>query len=441
MQTRGLAATLSLPQIVALYIGSVIGSGILLVPGLTAEIAGPASIIAWLAMSILVVPMAVTMGLLAARHPSSGGVSHFVRLAFGEHYGNLVGWLFLLSVPVGGAVLAVTGAQYVSVLMGWGDIHTYIVALLILLIPLIMNVFGLKLAGRVQMVVVSLILAILLLAIGTSIPHYDAAQFTPFMPNGGLSVFQAAALMFWCFIGWEAVTHLSAEFVDPQKNAIRGVVWSAGIVAVIYFAVAFMNVATHSYGGNTSATSLSIMVQLTMGPVGGWIVAIAALFICFATHNAYSSAASRIAYTLSQEGAAPKWMGTLHRKYGTPIGGLGFIAAGNLIGLGVLFSGAVTLSQLIALPNATFIATYIGGCLAGVRLLRDHRIGRLASWISLIITLGLYPFLGWSALYPLAVVVLLGFWKKRRTAHTARDSVRAHLNDKQIVSDQLDSDG
>ncbi|HZG17230.1 MAG TPA: amino acid permease [Candidatus Bathyarchaeia archaeon] len=402
-----LQAVLSLPQIIALYIGSVIGSGILLIPGLTAELAGPASMIAWLMMSILVIPMAITMGLLAARYPSSGGVSHFVRLAFGSHYGNMVGWFFLLSVPIGGPVLAVTGAKYVALLMQWSDLQLYVVAALILVIPLVMNIFGLQLAGKVQTVIISLILSILLLAIGTSIPHYSSSNFTPFLPNGWLSVAQAAVLMFWCFIGWEAVTHLSAEFIDPQKNAIRSVLWSAGIVALLYFTVALMTIATRSYGGELSAASLSVMVQRTLGPVGGWIVAVAALFICFAAHNAYSSAASRIAFALSQEGAAPKWFGILHRKYKTPIGGLAFIGAGNILGLLALFSGVLSLAQLIELPNATFIATYIGGCLAGVRLLRDSKLGRAVAWISLVVTLGLYPFLGWSALYPLLIVVIL----------------------------------
>ncbi|GIO89175.1 hypothetical protein J31TS3_04020 [Paenibacillus lactis] len=162
------------------------------------------------------------------------------------------------------------------------------------------------------------------------------------------------------------------------------------------------------------------MVQLTLGPAGGWIVAAAALFICFAAHNAYSSAASRIALTLAREGAAPRWMGTLNGKYGTPVGGLGFIAAGGILALCVLGSGAVTLNELIALPNATFIATYVGGCLAGFKLLRDDRIGRLASGVSLVVTVALYPFLGWPAVYPLAVVAVAAFWRKRHTGWLAR---------------------
>ncbi|MDF2682993.1 MAG: amino acid permease [Brevibacillus sp.] len=406
--------TLSLPQIVALYIGAVVGSGILLIPGLTAELAGPASILAWMVMSILVVPMAITMGLLSAKHPHSGGVSHFVRLAFGDRFGNAVGWFFLLSVPIGGPILAVTGAKYLAILMNWWDVQIYIVAALIFFIVLVMNVFGLQLAGKVQTIVVSLIIAILLLAICTAIPHYDAANFTPFMPNGWYSVMQTAVLLFWCFIGWEAVTHLSQEFVNPQRNAIRGVLWSAGVVALLYFGVAFLTVGTHSYGNQMSAASLSVMVQLSLGPIGGWIVAVTALFICIASANAYVSAASRIAYALSNEGIAPKWFGILHPKYRTPIGGLAFIMVAFVVVFYVLASGMISFSQLIQLPNATFFATYIGGCFAGIRLLRDSRLGKLCAWISLVVSLGLYPFLGWSGLYPVAILIILNVWERRK---------------------------
>jgi amino acid efflux transporter len=413
-KTAGLEKTLSLPQIVALYIGAVIGSGVLLIPGLAAEKAGPASIVAWLVMSVLVIPMAITMGLLSARYPNSGGVSHFVRLAYGDRFGNMVGWFFLLSVPIGAPILSVTGSKYVAVLLRWGDAQVYTTAALILVTVLAMNIIGLHLAGRVQTIVVSLILAILLLAIATSLPHYDSAHFTPFVPNGWLSVVQAAGLLFWCFIGWEAVTHLSEEFVDPQKNAIQGVLWSAGIVALLYFGVAFMTVATHSYGNGLSEASLSVMVQLSLGPVGGWVVAVTALFICIATANAYISAASRIAYALSQQGIAPKWFGALHPKYRTPVGGLAFLSFCFTVVLTVLACGWIDLSRLIELPNATFFATYIGGCFAGVRLLKESRVGRSAAWISLVVTVGLYPFLGWSALYPLVIAAALLLWEKMK---------------------------
>ncbi|MEK0452983.1 MAG: L-methionine/branched-chain amino acid exporter YjeH [Synergistaceae bacterium] len=87
-------ATLRLPQIIALYVGSVLGSGILIIPGVAAEIAGPASLISWGIMTLLVLPMALTMGLLSAKYPNAGGVSSFVTDAFNPHIGSLIGWFF-----------------------------------------------------------------------------------------------------------------------------------------------------------------------------------------------------------------------------------------------------------------------------------------------------------------------------------------------------------
>lgn len=191
-QSPGLHKTLGLPQIVALYVGAVIGSGVLLIPGLAAEKAGPASILAWLLMSILVVPMAITMGLLSARYPSAGGVSTFVRTAYGDRFGNMVGWFFLLSVPMGAPILSVTGANYLAVLMNWGETQTYATAALILITVLSMNVFGMQVAARVQTIVVSLIITILILAVVAAMPHASTANFVPFVPNGWMSIIQAA---------------------------------------------------------------------------------------------------------------------------------------------------------------------------------------------------------------------------------------------------------
>lgn len=415
-RNQALEKTLSLPQIIALYIGAVLGSGVLFIPGIAAEISGPASIISWLAMAVLVVPLALTMGLLSAIHPSAGGVSHFVRIAWGETFGHITGWFFLLSVVFGAPILAVTGASYLSLLFSWEKEMVYLTAALILLTVLAMNFIGLKLAGIVQTGVVAIILAILLMAIGASVPHYSPAHFSPFVPHGWLSVFQTMGLLFWCFIGWEAVSHLSEEFVDAKKDAVHGVLWSAGVVTLLYVAVAFMTVATGSYGNGISETALSIMVQKSFGPTGGWIVAVAALFICIATANAYLGAAARVAYSLAGAKAAPRWFGILHKKYRTPIGGLFFLASCFTIVLLLLFSGVTELKTLIQLPNASFFATYIAGCLAGIRLLKETRLGRVVSWTSLILTLALYPSLGWAALYPfaLAAVIYIGHGMYRK---------------------------
>jgi len=403
---NALKRTIGLPQAIALYIGAVLGSGVLIVPGLAAQIAGPASLLAWGIMTLLVIPLALSMGLLSARFPHAGGVSHFVTMAFGKQAGALVGWFFLMSVPIGAPVAALTGAGYMTAAMGWNETAKIGIAIAILVIGLFVNLMGMKLVGQVQIAVVVAIVAVLLMAIVGAQPHISTAHLTPFMPHGWVSVGQATAILFWCFIGWEAVSHMSEEFKDPQKAAIRGVSIAAVIVGLLYLLTAIAVVGTHSYKAGESDAALVWVIRQMLGPWGAWVSGLTGVFICTATIIAYAGAASRLAYALSREGQAPKWMGTLSRKYGTPTGGLLFLTLCFITIMALYSSGAVSLTRLIQFPNATFILTYLGGCAAGTRLLRGNGWGVRISWLSFLSTAVVFPFVGWAILYPILIVAV-----------------------------------
>jgi len=171
MDTHNLKGTIGLPQVIALYIGAVLGPGVLIVPGLAEEIAGPASLLAWGLMTLLVLPLALTMGLLSAKFPNAGGVSHFVTLAFGPQAGSLVGWFFLMSVPIAAPVVALTGAGYMTVAMGWGDSARVALAAGMLAVGLLTNLIGMNVVGQVQIAVVLAIVSVLVLAIIGAVPH------------------------------------------------------------------------------------------------------------------------------------------------------------------------------------------------------------------------------------------------------------------------------
>lgn len=414
-KSEALKATIGLPQAVALYIGAVLGSGVLLVPGLAAEMAGPASLLAWGLMAILVLPMALSMGLLSAKYPSAGGVSHFVTKAFGERAGVCVGWFFLMSVPIGAPVAALTGAGYFTAALGLGEGARITITAGMLVVGLAINWIGMKLAGKIQVAVVSAIIAVLLIAILGSFPQMSEVHMTPFMPHGWVSVGQSTAILFWCFIGWEAVSHLAEEFVDPQREAIKGVTIAAIIVGVLYFLTALATVATGSYGGVGSDISLVLVIKGVFGQAGAVIVGVTGIFICTATIIAYIGATSRLAYALASRGNAPKPLAYLSKKHSTPLGGLLFLALCFLIILTLYGTKMVSLTTLIQFPNATFMLTYLGGCAAGIRLLKGTRWGVPISWVSFLLTAIVFPFVGWAVLYPLVILFGLSIfaWIKK----------------------------
>ncbi|WP_379127049.1 APC family permease [Paenibacillus sp. sgz500958] len=398
--------SIGMPQAIALYIGAVLGSGVLIVPGLAAEMAGPASLLAWGFMTLLILPLALSMGLLSAKYPNAGGVSHFVTLAFGPRAGALVGWFFLMSVPIGGPVAALTGAGYMTAAMGWGDQARIALAAGMLAIGLITNWIGMQLAGKVQIAVVIAIVAVLVFSFAAALPRMEAVHFTPFVPHGWMSIGQAAAILFWCFIGWEAVSHLSEEFKDPQRAAVKGVTIAAIVVGILYFLSALATVGTQSYLRGGSESSLVWIISQPLGAWGGFIAGLTGLFICTATIIAYTGAASRVAFALSRQGYAPEWMGRLSKRYHTPVGAIGFLMFCFAAVLILYGSGILSITTLIQFPNATFILTYIGGCAAGIRLLKGSRLGVTISWISFIATAAVFPFTGWAIGYPVLIAVL-----------------------------------
>lgn len=405
-------ATIGLPQAVALYIGAVLGSGVLLVPGLAADMAGPASLLSWGVMTLFVLPMALVMGLLAAKFPHTGGVSHFVTKAFGASAGSLIGWFFLMSVPIGAPVAAVTGAAYLATALHLGHIGTALIAITILLVGLATNLFGMKMAGKVQVAVVIAILLVLITAVIGSVPSMKASNFTPFLSHGWVSVGRSTAILFWCFIGWEAVSHLSEEFIDPRREAIKGVTIASMIVGILYFCTALSTVGTRSYGSRDSAASLVLVIEHIVGKSGALVAGGTAVFICTATVIAYVGAASRLAFALAQSGNAPKFFSVVAMRHRSPVGGILFLAACFAVVLPIYVTNSVPLTVLIQLPNATFILTYMAGCAAGIRLLRESKFSMFISWISFLLTALILPFVGWGLLYPVLVLIVVWVSKK-----------------------------
>ncbi|OQB36175.1 MAG: putative transporter [Euryarchaeota archaeon ADurb.Bin165] len=407
-------ASLSLWQIIPLYIGSVLGSGILLLPGLTADSAGPASILAWLLMSILAIPMALSMGLLSVRFPHAGGVSYFVTKAWNADIGMLVGWFFLLSAIMAVPIIALTGAGYAAAAFGLGETGRLIITVIIFLIAAGTNFFGMRLTGSVQMTVVIATIVILVGAVVGSIHAIEPSNFTPFLPHGWISVGHAATLIFWCFLGWEAISHLTEEFEDPGRDVVRGTIIASVIISLLYLATACAVIGTGSYGSGLSEVSLIHLINLSFGTPGVIIAGIVTLFITTAPAIAYTSAAARLAYAISKAGYAPRQFSLLHSIYQTPVGGIVFLFCCFCIILAVYISGIVPLGVLIQIPNATFILTYSAGCAAGLVLMKDSRAGMIVSAISLILTMAIFCFTGWAMIWPALLVLSWAVYLKIR---------------------------
>src|SRR6185503_12444757 len=161
----GTAAGLTWLQGTALYIGAVLGTGVIALPALAANAAGPASLLAWLALILLSVPLAATFSALGARYPDAGGISTCVKLAFGTYPAAIVGWCFLLAVPVGGPAAARFAGAYVQAAIGGGTATIMVTAFALVLGITLINAFGVTLSGKVQVLVAGLLVTFLVAAV------------------------------------------------------------------------------------------------------------------------------------------------------------------------------------------------------------------------------------------------------------------------------------
>ena len=400
---RGLARTITLPQAVALYVGAVVGAGVLIGPGVAASLAGPASLVAWGFDSLLGIPLALTFAALAARFPDAGGVATFLARAFGPAWGAVAGWFYFFASATGQVIVPLTGAYYVAAPLGLGRGATFLVAGAILATSVIANLRGLQVSGRLQLLLSGAVSAVLLAAALAAIPRMQAANFTPFAPHGYGAVGQATVLLFFAFFGWEAIAQLAAEFRDPARDVPRSTAWSVAVVTVLYGGVAVATVATGTYGSPAvDRVAVGRLLADGLGLGAATVVGVMALLIALGTANAFVAATSRLGYALARDGAFPAALVALDAR-GVP--GRAVATVGLYAGAGLILSYAAGwgAEHLLIVPNSLGLSTYVLGTAAGIRLLAGR--ARLWAAVSLLLCLAALPFAGASLALPAGVAV------------------------------------
>src|SRR5215472_4799016 len=253
----------------ALYIGAILGPGLLLLPGLAAAEAGPASILAWLALLGLSGLFAAVFSALGRRIPSAGGVMGYVSAGLGPRAGRATGWMFLAGVVAGAPIVCLIGASYVAYLTGGGQLARAAVAAALLLTVIGLAAGGLRASSAAQLVLVGLLIGVVVAAVGGSAPAARTANWVPFAPHGWLSVGSAATTLMFSFVGWEAVAPLTTRFADPSRQLPRAVAIALAVTTALYLGLA---VATISVLGPQAATDV-----LTIGAINAYISGAAAV--------------------------------------------------------------------------------------------------------------------------------------------------------------------
>ncbi|TMI28501.1 amino acid permease [Candidatus Bathyarchaeota archaeon] len=407
----GLRKAVTMRYAVGLYMSSVLGSGVLVLPGLAARIAGPASLLAWLLLSLASYPLAYTFASLSARKPESGGVYSFARESFGLETADAVGWLFIVWYVTGAPVVTVIAASYLSYAIPLSKTMIYVVAALIILGTFLINYRGIVVSGKVQLAVIVAIVGLLLTAVIASVPLVRVENFTPFFPNGILPIGVAAALIFWSYLGYENVSNVAEEFKNPERDFSRSITLSVIVIGALYLSVAIATVGTQAYKAGGSVAPFAAILSNALGIYGGISTGVLAVFIIFGTVNAYTTGMSRVVYSVAKEGGLPRAIARIHGKTGVPHLSLVLLTGLGMITLVVSYFLSIDLQTALLIPSGAAILVYVIGSASGVKLLKGGR-ARLFPWISLAVSVIMLPFVG-PVLIVSVAVALLGLYYRR----------------------------
>ncbi|GLY19632.1 amino acid permease [Kineosporia sp. NBRC 101677] len=375
----------------------------MVLPALAAEAAGPASLVAWLVLLFFSVPVAATFAALGARHPDGGGVATFVTRAFGPRWAVPVGWWFFAAVPVGVLSGALVGGNYVAATLGRGPGTALWVAMVILAAAFATNYAGLRLTGRVQLVMVVVLAVFLLVTVAVSAPAARLENFTPFAPHGWMAVGAAATVLFYAFSGWEAASHLSAEFSDPRRQLPHATALTLALVCVLYLTLAVTTIAVLGDRAAGTAVPLSLLLEVTLGPGGRTVTAVAALVLSLVAVNTYLAGGARLGAALGRDGAMPRALAKGAGVGDVPRRSLTVHLALCLIAGVVATASETDLDTLMRTTSACLAAVSFAGMAAALRLLPTRTVTWYGALGGLVFTGLVLVFCGELLLVPLVL--------------------------------------
>jgi len=301
----------------ALGIGAIIGSGIFIVTGIVAGIAGPAMVISILLAGIISLFSAVSVAELGRCMPVEGGTYAFARNLISPYAGFIAGWIWIFSNIFVGAAVSLGFAQYFVTFYPMLPVKP--VAVVICLVFLVVNIAGLKESAFINNLLVTVKVLILLFFIAVGLMFFHPANLVPFAPAGSPGILTGAALIFFAYTGFARVTIMAEEVHDPETTVPRSIYLALGISTVIYIAVSIVAVGlTGPARLAGSGSPLSAAISATGSPGAVAVISLGAMIATASVLLTTILGISRIVFAMGRTGDLPRTFSTLHPRFRTP---------------------------------------------------------------------------------------------------------------------------
>jgi Amino acid transporters len=303
-----------------------IGSGIFVLPALGFKKAGPAVILAYVLSALVVLPAALSKAEMATAMPQAGGTYLYIDRALGPLFGTIAGIGSWFSLTFKSAFALAGLGAYLLAATAIDPALLKPVSLVLAAAVIVLNISGTELSGRVQAVIVTLVLGGLLAYTVNAGFEVSSSSYTPFTTHGSAGVVTAAAFVFVSFAGVTKIASIAEEVENPGKNLPRAILGSMAIMTLVYIAVvaAIVGLAdpktlkTNGPDGGASLTPMADGADALFGGAGVLVISIIAVVALTSMANAGVLSTSRFPLAMSRDNLLPPQLDTIDERFGTP---------------------------------------------------------------------------------------------------------------------------
>lgn len=392
--------TMNARDLMAIGIGTVIGTGIFILPGtIAAKQAGPGVSLSFLLSAIVCAFAAMCYAEFASALPVAGSAYSYGNVVFSEFFGWLLGWALVLEYMLAVASVSTGWAAYFNsfiesfglkiphALSGPFDpahgTYINIVAVVIVLLITVMLSRGLQSSVRVNNIAVVIKVAIILIFIVAGLFFIKPKNYHPFLPYHMSGVIHGATIGFFAYLGFDCVSSSAAEVKNPKRNMPLGIIGTLGIVTLLYMGVAIVLTGMVKYTRLDVANPVSYALQLVHQNWLAELLSIGALIGMFTMMVAMIYSSSRLIYAIGRDGLLPAFLGKLDKKSHSPQVALWIVAV-----IIATMGGLVSLDQLTSLVNIGTLFAFTLVSFGIIPLRRRKDIGNRGGF-----KVPLYPFI------------------------------------------------
>jgi amino acid transporter len=322
--TKELERDLGLLEVMAISVGAMVGSGIFILPALAVGKAGPSLIFAYLLAGVLVLPAALSKAEMATALPEAGGTYVYIERGMGPLLGTIAGIGTWFALSFKGALALVGGVPYLLYRFSV-PVDPTVVALVLAVVLIVVNVFGAKQTGRLQVAIVVVMLAAMVWFVGGGGGSVQSGRYEPFFAGGLDGLFAVTALVFVSYAGVTKIASVAEEVEDPGRVIPLGMLGSLAFTTALYVLVVAVLIGVSPTGTiDGAAAPVADAASAALGEAGVVAVVLAALLALVSTANAGLLSSSRYPFAMSRDGLVPASFSEVSDRFGTPVTAIAF---------------------------------------------------------------------------------------------------------------------